>query len=183
MRQVAQAKWNSVTANDLETPEAARQEAISDLLQYVARFGDDPEFHLDPFAAEPCYPVLFKAFNGLSNQLGLNPLNEAYTYHLLLHAIEGVIPGLGISLTPVKTMSHSERSQDPPFIFRLAGLSFDRVVGLSNSVCADLLAERHNLRQEASQLREPVRRPAPFSNSRGTTRTSPLLPCPETRWL
>ncbi len=50
-------------------------------------------------------------------------------------------------------MSHSERSQDPPFIFRLAGLSFDRVVGLSNSVCADLLAERHNLEQEASQLR------------------------------
>ncbi len=100
LRQVAQAKWNRVAANDLETPEAAWQEAISNLLQYVARFGDDPEFHLDPFAAEPCFPVLFKAFNGLSNQLGLDPLNEAYTYHLLLHAIEGVIPGLGISLTP-----------------------------------------------------------------------------------
>lgn len=38
---------------------------------------------LDPFAEHPLFPMLFKAFHGFANQVGLSHLNEAFLHHFL----------------------------------------------------------------------------------------------------
>lgn len=83
---------------------AARQEsrehfeawgqALIDLRDYLMPFVEKPEYSLDPVAKGPIFPCLFKVFHVLSNQLGINPLNEGLAHHMLLRAIvkEGQIP-------------------------------------------------------------------------------------------
>lgn len=75
-------------------------DSVSRLVSYVGVFGENPDYHLDPFAPEPFFPVLFKAFHGLANQLGLDRLNEAYAHHLMLHAIGGAVSGQGVPTIP-----------------------------------------------------------------------------------
>jgi hypothetical protein len=57
--------------------------ALRDLGEYIGPVCCNPDYHVDPFAEKPIFPALFKAFHGFANQLGLDPLNEAYAYHLL----------------------------------------------------------------------------------------------------
>ncbi|HEV7507433.1 MAG TPA: lantibiotic dehydratase C-terminal domain-containing protein [Thermoanaerobaculia bacterium] len=99
LRQSAAAQWEGPTlAEDPLT--AGWRGSLSRLARYVEAFGEDPNYNLDPFAPEPSFPVLFKAFHGLANQLGLDRLNEAYAHHLLLHAIGAVTSGEGVPLIP-----------------------------------------------------------------------------------
>lgn len=60
------------------------RETLGDLAGYVAPICRDRAHRIDPFAADPIFPAVFKAFHGLANQLGLTPLDEAFSYHLLL---------------------------------------------------------------------------------------------------
>lgn len=54
--------------------------------EYVESFRDDPDYLLDPYTEETAFPAVFKAFHGLTNQLGLDIWNEAFAHHLLLSA-------------------------------------------------------------------------------------------------
>ena len=75
--------------------------SLLDLLDYVRPLSADPDYHLDPFADDPAFPVLFKTLHGLANQLGLKMLDEALAYHLLLRAISGASSGvLEVALIP-----------------------------------------------------------------------------------
>lgn len=63
---------------------AAWREAVGELAGYVMTVCRDLAHRIDPFAAEPIFPPIFKAFHGMANQVGLTPLDEAFSYHLLL---------------------------------------------------------------------------------------------------
>jgi hypothetical protein len=58
--------------------------ALLALAEYVSPICGDQEHDIDPFAESPLFPPLFKAFHGMANQLGLDALNEAFPYHLLI---------------------------------------------------------------------------------------------------
>lgn len=64
-------------------PTDAWRRAVAELGRHVAGCRDDAIHSVDPFAAEPLDVPLFKLFHGFANQLGLTPLNEAFTHHLL----------------------------------------------------------------------------------------------------
>jgi hypothetical protein len=72
---------------DGEKPEASWCRSLIRLLDYVALLCRNPDYHLDPFAAEPEYAPLFKALHGLANHLGVTLLDEALAHHLLLCAV------------------------------------------------------------------------------------------------
>ena len=55
----------------------------------------------DPFVPGPLYPSLFKVFHCVANQLGLTPLNEGLTWHLLLNAVAGSENRDGFRLVPL----------------------------------------------------------------------------------
>ncbi|HLL81907.1 MAG TPA: lantibiotic dehydratase C-terminal domain-containing protein [Longimicrobium sp.] len=59
---------------------------LAALAAYVRAFEGDPAYRVDPFAADPLFPPVFKVFHGVANQLGLSPVNEAFVHHLLLQA-------------------------------------------------------------------------------------------------
>lgn len=61
--------------------------ALHDLREYLRKFEGKPEYSFDPLAEGPWFPVLFKLFHGMANQLGINPLNEGLAHHLLLRAL------------------------------------------------------------------------------------------------
>jgi hypothetical protein len=64
---------------------------------YLERFRGDRAYDVDPFAPDPAFPPLFKAFHGFANQLGLHPLEEAFAHHLcLLGAARGAPAGVGV---------------------------------------------------------------------------------------
>lgn len=66
--------------------EAAWCESLTALRSFLASLGGDPAYDLDPFASGPLFPAFFKVCHGISNPLGITPLNEALTHHLLLRA-------------------------------------------------------------------------------------------------
>jgi hypothetical protein len=80
LREVAEEAWSSTS--DAGDPDAW-QRSLVDLFRYVSRL-PALENPIDPFAADPSFPPLFKVFHGFANQLGLNPLDEAFVHHLLL---------------------------------------------------------------------------------------------------
>jgi hypothetical protein len=87
VRQAATADWDrSDPEDDSERADSGWRSTLAALRDYVAPFLDNPDYHLDPFAKDPIFPILFKPFNSLANQLGLDSLNEAFTHHLLLRA-------------------------------------------------------------------------------------------------
>lgn len=63
---------------------AAWSQALRALADYVNPICRDRAHHIDPFAESPMFPPLFKVFHGLANQIGLDALNEAFAYHLLI---------------------------------------------------------------------------------------------------
>lgn len=91
-----------------EAPSAEPQESpfvasLRELLDYLPTFAALPDARLDPFTRELAFPVLFKLFHGLANQLGLSRFDEAFACHLLLRsaAAEGQSP-LSFELLPVR---------------------------------------------------------------------------------
>jgi hypothetical protein len=60
--------------------------ALRELLTHIAPLCLNPDYRIDPFAADPIFAPVFKVLHGLANQIGLNMLNEAFTHHLLLRA-------------------------------------------------------------------------------------------------
>jgi hypothetical protein len=80
LRNLAEKEWNGADGED------AWRSSLADLYRYVAQFRGDPEYRLDPFAEDAVFPVLFKVFHGLANQLGIGLLDEAFAHHLLLAA-------------------------------------------------------------------------------------------------
>jgi hypothetical protein len=97
-RAAASQWWEPILAEDPSTE--GWRGSLSRLVSYIGAFGKDPDYHLDPFAPEPSFPILFKVFHGLANQLGLDRLNEAYAHHLLLYAVDGAASGKGVPLLP-----------------------------------------------------------------------------------
>jgi hypothetical protein len=87
LRTLAEKEWGGVGGEGTgEDTDAAWRSSIADLFLYVSRFRGDPEYHLDPFAEDAGFPVLFKVFHGLANQLGVGLLDEIFAHHLLLGA-------------------------------------------------------------------------------------------------
>lgn len=99
LRQASETQWGAQARIENSLNDGWRR-SLSQLVSYVRSLVKDPAYHLDPFAQEPLFPVLFKAFHGLANQLGLDRLNEAYLHHLLLHAIGGATSGHGVAFIP-----------------------------------------------------------------------------------
>ncbi|HEX3553748.1 MAG TPA: lantibiotic dehydratase C-terminal domain-containing protein [Thermoanaerobaculia bacterium] len=66
--------------------EAAWGESLTALRSFLDSLVEDPAYDLDPFAAGPVFPACFKVFHGIANPLGITPMNEALTHHLLLRA-------------------------------------------------------------------------------------------------
>jgi hypothetical protein len=62
----------------------AWRESLRELVEYVSPLLGDPAYHVDPFADRAVFSVLFKAFHGVANQIGLDAYNEAFLHHSLL---------------------------------------------------------------------------------------------------
>ncbi|MEM8932844.1 MAG: lantibiotic dehydratase C-terminal domain-containing protein [Acidobacteriota bacterium] len=60
-------------------------ESMRHLAASLEHLPDDLD--LDPFAATPSDPVLFKTLHGVANSFGVHPMNEAFAYHLLACAV------------------------------------------------------------------------------------------------
>ena len=60
---------------------------LESLRGYLVRSCQSPGHHIDPFAEDRTFPCIFKALHGFANQLGVDPLNEAFVYHLSLSPI------------------------------------------------------------------------------------------------
>lgn len=61
-------------------------DALRQLRLHTEELGRDPRFHIDPQTDDPVFAPLFKTFHGMGNVVGIPPLEEAFTHHLLLHA-------------------------------------------------------------------------------------------------
>jgi hypothetical protein len=84
LTQAAAAVWDADSTLTSNVGLAAWFEALSALSIYVSPFLGTASYQIDPFAERPLFPVLFKVLHGMANQLGLDPLNEAFLHHLLL---------------------------------------------------------------------------------------------------
>lgn len=88
LREVVAARWSADGGvYEPEGIDAAWQRSVGALVEYASQFQDDPDYRLDPFATQVSFSPVFKVLHGISNQVGLNMLNEALTYHLLLHSV------------------------------------------------------------------------------------------------
>lgn len=76
--------WQSSDAPPWDLHFEGWRQSLAALVQYVDPICRDRAHHVDPFARSPVFPPLFKAMNALANQLGLEPMNEAFAYHFLL---------------------------------------------------------------------------------------------------
>jgi hypothetical protein len=87
LRGAIEPMWRGEAADAGLSPlDAAWGRGLVDLREHVATLCREPDSRLDPFAEDPAFNPLFKAFHGLANQLGLKWIDEAYAYHLLLRA-------------------------------------------------------------------------------------------------
>lgn len=98
-RQELQEELASATAEAAKGAEAgAWKEALRALADYVSPLLEDPAYHVDPFADHPAFPVFFKIFHGVANQIGLDATNEAFLYHSLI----GVTGEADLRVRPVR---------------------------------------------------------------------------------
>lgn len=81
---------------------ASWQRALFDLSSYVRPLCDDPAYDLDPFAPDPAFVPVFKAFHGLANQMGIDRLNEALAHHILFYAARGEVLDRELARPPVR---------------------------------------------------------------------------------
>ncbi len=85
LRGLAEQAWNGGgDAGPEDQLQAGWRRALAALVAYVTPLCEDPDYHVDPFASDPVFAPLIKTFQGASNQLGFDLLNESFTYHVLL---------------------------------------------------------------------------------------------------
>lgn len=80
---LAQEQWRGGPVAGRDPGLEAWRCALADLADYVAPLCAEAAYDVDPFADLAVFPPLFKALHGFANQVGLNPLNEAFAHHLL----------------------------------------------------------------------------------------------------
>lgn len=103
LRKRALGQWleEKTTEPGPETPQVSLRRAVADLASYVRPFRGDPDYQMDPFSCNPIFTAGFKVLHGIANQLGLDLLNEALTYQLVLRATAKGHPALSrVELTP-----------------------------------------------------------------------------------
>ena len=106
--QWARATWSpdvsaASSAQSAETQESPFVASLRELLDYLPAFAALPDARLDPFTSELAFPVLFKLFHGLANQLGLSRFDEAFACHLLLRSAAADSPSaLSFELLPAR---------------------------------------------------------------------------------
>lgn len=84
LRQAVRSAWTHDTAEvEPRRPDAAWCAALANLVWYIRPLCDDPDYAIDPWAGDPCFVPVFKAFHGCANQLGLNLTEEAFAHHFL----------------------------------------------------------------------------------------------------
>jgi hypothetical protein len=84
LRLAASSVWaQDSTETELEGAVAAWCRSLAHLLWYIRPLCEDPDYRIDPLAEEPSFVPVFKACHGLANQLGLNPVEEAFAHHFL----------------------------------------------------------------------------------------------------
>ncbi|HYU35955.1 MAG TPA: hypothetical protein VEW48_27670 [Thermoanaerobaculia bacterium] len=86
LRRTARSEW--MRASTGEESAGAWPRSIANLIWYIRPLCEDPDYHVDPSADDPCFVPVFKVFHGLANQLGLNFLEEAFAHHLLASVTE-----------------------------------------------------------------------------------------------
>jgi hypothetical protein len=86
LARTASSLWQSDEAEEWDNDFESWRNALCDLVAYSSTVCGDLAHHVDPFAESPLFPALFKALHGSANQLGLTPLNEAFSHHLLMAA-------------------------------------------------------------------------------------------------
>ncbi|HEY0015546.1 MAG TPA: lantibiotic dehydratase C-terminal domain-containing protein [Longimicrobium sp.] len=94
LRQIAGGYWGAAPGS-VTGADADWRDALSALVEYLARFRGNPEYRLDPFTDDPVFPPLFKAFHALANHLGIGMLDEALVHHLVLRATATQVAGTG----------------------------------------------------------------------------------------
>jgi hypothetical protein len=80
----ARLHWQEGSLPPWGQPFAVWSQLLYALTEYVSPICRTAAYQIDPFAESPLFPPLFKAFHGLANQIGLDALNEAFAYHLLI---------------------------------------------------------------------------------------------------
>lgn len=83
LRKIVSAQWRDGGSAAERSP---WQADVSDLCEFLEALPPAGDHRVDPFAPEIGFPALFKVFHGTANQLGLRPLEEAFSHDLLLRA-------------------------------------------------------------------------------------------------
>ncbi len=98
IRTLAKALWNSTTSA------SAWERDMEEFGDYLNGFRHRAGYLVDPFTSNVTFAPVFKVFHGLANQIGLRPLDEAQTHHLLAAALASdeislaeTLPANGIS--------------------------------------------------------------------------------------
>jgi hypothetical protein len=76
--------WNLCRPPQLGADLDAWCGALRAFSEYLSPLLGDPSCHVDPFADHAAFPLFFKVFHGLANQVGLDATNEAFLYHSLV---------------------------------------------------------------------------------------------------
>lgn len=79
LRKMAARQWRGG-----EEADAGWRRSLTALHEYISPLCRAPEYRLDPFASDPTFAPVFKAFHGFANQLGLPHADEAFAHHILL---------------------------------------------------------------------------------------------------
>ena len=67
---------------------SALRTSLRAFFAHVRGFRGRPEYDLDPYTSDYALLPLFKVLHSFANQIGLPPVNELYSYQLLLRATE-----------------------------------------------------------------------------------------------
>ena len=87
LRTMAIEAWSTESYDSFDHSEGRWRLAIKDFQEYLIRFLENQIYQLDPLISDVILSSVFKVFHGSANQLGLNMLNEAFAYSLLLKAV------------------------------------------------------------------------------------------------
>jgi hypothetical protein len=98
LKQAVDREWSN--AGESGTSYLSWRHAIEELCLCLGLYRENPDLDPDPFAEDLVFLPFFKVIHGLSNQLGLRRLEEAFSIHLLLRAAGGDSPERGIRFIP-----------------------------------------------------------------------------------
>lgn len=95
----AACRWDDPALAAAGTPAETRwRAALAELFGWLSTYTELPDCAADPYTDTPAFSGPFKALNGTANQLGVDMLNEALVYHIVLRALTGgavAVPSAG----------------------------------------------------------------------------------------